>query len=99
MVRGEAPFPYPLFWWARYPCGAPSAQVGVVEESTTASWRAEAGGEPMEHADPWDEIARLEKQMEVELLLQLERTRADEAESLAATERAPVDRTLLDPRK
>lgn len=26
----------------------------------------------MNHADPWDEIARLEKQMEVELLSQLE---------------------------
>ncbi|HSH74194.1 MAG TPA: hypothetical protein VLA09_00705 [Longimicrobiales bacterium] len=41
----------------------------------------------MERADPWDEIARLERQMEFELLSQLERTRAQRAE-LPAKKRA-----------
>lgn len=50
----------------------------------------------MERADPWDEIARLEKQMEVELLLQLESTRAKEAQD-PGRKHAREDATLLDP--
>jgi hypothetical protein len=53
----------------------------------------------MDYADPWDEIARLERQMEVELLMQLERTLVHEAERLPVAERVPADRTRLDPRR
>lgn len=52
----------------------------------------------MNHADPWDEVARLEWEMEVELLAQLERSRSSEAGGLPASERVPVDRAHLDPR-
>lgn len=51
----------------------------------------------MGHADPWDEAARLEWEMEVELLARLERSPSKEVEGLPAGERAPVDRAHLDP--
>jgi len=53
----------------------------------------------MEHADPWDEVARLERQMEIELLSQLERTVNRETERLPDAERKATDRTLLDRRQ
>jgi hypothetical protein len=51
----------------------------------------------MRHADPWDEISRLEKQMEVELLAELERVRVERRERFAVIERTPSDRGDLDP--
>ena len=52
----------------------------------------------MNHADPWDEIARLEKQMEVELLAALARTRARQRKSVPVNERIPSARERLEPR-
>ena len=46
----------------------------------------------MNHADPWDEIARLEKQMEVELLAQREA-----APPAAPKAREPIERTPVPP--
>jgi hypothetical protein len=51
----------------------------------------------MHHADPWDEISRLEKDMEVELLAQFERVRIERREGIAVIERIPSDRGDLDP--
>jgi len=53
----------------------------------------------MDYADPWDENARLERQMEVELLSQLVRKRPHEAERLPDAERVPAHRKRLDPRQ
>jgi len=47
----------------------------------------------MNHADPWDEIARLQKQMDVELLRQLRGKQADGSKRLEKKERVPKERT------
>ena len=51
----------------------------------------------MNHADPWDEIARLEKQMEVELLAHLEDAAVERRKGIPVSERLPSDGLLLDP--
>ena len=50
----------------------------------------------MQHADPWDEIARLEKQMDAELLEELEDAEPAEASRRKAVERASHVRRELD---
>ena len=51
----------------------------------------------MNHADPWDEITRLEKQMEVELLAEPERVRVKHRKGARVKGRMPFDRGLFDP--
>jgi hypothetical protein len=51
----------------------------------------------MNHADPWDEITRLEKQMEVELLAELERARAKHRKGIPVNGRMPSNRGLIEP--
>jgi hypothetical protein len=45
----------------------------------------------MNHADPWDEIARLNKQMDVELLRQLRREQKDGTKRSEKSARAAKD--------
>ena len=47
----------------------------------------------MNHADPWDEIARLQKQMDVELMRQLRAKQAAGSKRQDKTERAAKDET------
>jgi hypothetical protein len=47
----------------------------------------------MNHADPWDEVARLQKQMDVELLRQLRGKQPDGAKRLDMSERTPKDKS------
>lgn len=52
----------------------------------------------MNHADPWDEMVRLEKQMEVELLAALARTRTKQRKDVPVNERLPSAHGRLEPR-
>lgn len=45
----------------------------------------------MNHADPWDEIARLTKQMDVELLRQLRSEQQDRAKKRQKSEQPAKD--------
>jgi hypothetical protein len=45
----------------------------------------------MNHADPWDEVARLQKQMDVELLRELRGKQSDHSKRPETNERAPKD--------
>jgi hypothetical protein len=51
----------------------------------------------MNHADPWDEIVRLESEMEVELLAALEEARVKHRKGIAVSERIPSGAGRFDP--
>lgn len=46
----------------------------------------------MNHADPWDEMARLQKQMDVELLKQLRDAKPDGRRKLERQDPVPEDK-------
>ena len=50
----------------------------------------------MNQADPWDEITRLEKQMEVELLAELAIARVKRRKGISVNERTSSAHKLLD---